>query len=1175
LRLTHLKLAGFKSFVDPTTLHIHGQRVGVVGPNGCGKSNVMESVRWVLGESSAKEMRGDSMDAVIFNGSGNRKPISRASVELIFDNNLGGATGEWSQYAEISVKRIIERDKGSTYYINNTVVRRRDVADLFLGTGLGGRAYAIIGQNTINRIVEAKPEELRIFLEEAAGISKYKERRRETELRLRDTRENLTRVEDILRELDKQIVRLQSQAVVAEQYHALQAALNIAKGQVWLLKKRDASAQWEKNQRSVERLKNELEAQMASLRSNESALEVARQQNFNATEAMNQAQASYYEVNAEVSNLENQVKNTADARERMQLQLQQLNAHIEKNIAQYSSFENALLTAKAELLAVNNVFEASEQAIKVAKETLPALSQQFQSALTDLNANLSALQNAEQRLRLEQANIGHITRTTAETNDQLQGLRQGLSDLQITSDDVLQENQTQLSAAEAELSTLEKIATNALQKEHTLALDLKARRDLHTTKQRELSLLEAEIGSLVKIQLTMKNDNNEDTLNTWLKTRDLENNARIWQGISIKKGWETALEAALGARLNAVTTTNLNVKSRSPSALTLAVNTTSSANVEPNKDSLYSLIEKIDVGQQAVLQDWLAGAKFIEDGMDASISSQKLASGEYLVNRQGDIFTKYSVSYFGAQSLLHGVFERQAQLETLQTQLPALQQGLAEVHEQVSQLELSLQALRDEQLQRNQQVRVATQETHQLNLSLQQHKQMQLNALQRQKNLQHDYALAEEKINKLKAETAQKEQLISEITLNLVQLKSTAIAAEEAKKIAETSFNEARNQLQMMEHTHQEKSFNIKLINNNINELNNKVNKLLEENTSLKFRSNELETTLAATTMETLKVNLEIALNNKQQREQVLAAARNTMSECEQALLQHERSRMQNEQLLHPLRDKLEAARLSDQEARLHFEQCQIELAASNLSEAQLAEHLEAQIVNNVELRAVDLENKRDKLTQNIEALGAVNLAAIQELETEQTRKQYLDSQCKDLHEASETLEEAIRKIDKETRGRLQATFDEANRHFGELFSTLFGGGQARLELLGEEILDTGMQVFAQPPGKKNSTIHLLSGGEKALTALALVFALFRLNPAPFCLMDEVDAPLDDSNTERFCAMVKKMSEKTQFLYVSHNKITMEMAQQLIGVTMQESGVSRIVDVDMEAAVRMIDEFPT
>ncbi|HYN53108.1 MAG TPA: AAA family ATPase, partial [Methylotenera sp.] len=344
MRLTHLKLAGFKSFVDPTTLHIHGQRVGVVGPNGCGKSNVMESVRWVLGESSAKEMRGDSMDAVIFNGSGNRKPISRASVELVFDNSLGGAAGEWSQYAEISVKRVIERDKGSTYYINNSVVRRRDVADLFLGTGLGGRAYAIIGQNTISRIVEAKPEELRIFLEEAAGISKYKERRRETELRLRDTRENLTRVEDILRELDKQIARLQSQAVVAGQYHQLQAALNMTKGQVWLLKKRDASARWESAQRVVDKLVNELEAQMASLRHSESALETARQQNFVATEAVNKAQASYYEANAEVSNLENQVKNTTDARERMQLQLQQLTVQLDKNISQQNNHANALLT---------------------------------------------------------------------------------------------------------------------------------------------------------------------------------------------------------------------------------------------------------------------------------------------------------------------------------------------------------------------------------------------------------------------------------------------------------------------------------------------------------------------------------------------------------------------------------------------------------------------------------------------------------------------------------------------------------------------------------------------------------------------------------------------------------------------------------------------------------------
>ena len=1174
MRLTHLKLAGFKSFVDPTTLHIHGQRVGVVGPNGCGKSNVMESVRWVLGESSAKEMRGDSMDAVIFNGSGNRKPISRASVELIFDNSLGGASGEWSQYAEISVKRVIERDKGSTYHINNTVVRRRDVADLFLGTGLGGRAYAIIGQNTINRIVEAKPEELRIFLEEAAGISKYKERRRETELRLRDTRENLTRVDDILRELDKQIARLQSQAVVAEQYHGLQTILNITKGQVWLLKKRDASAYWERAQRQVEKLVNELEAQMANLRSNESALELARQQNFTATETVNLAQAGYYEANAEVSNLENQVKNTSEARERMQLQLQQLLAQLDKNTLQRSDFEKALLAAQAELQVANTDFTASEEANKVAREAIPLLSQQFQSALAAFNTSQSILLNAEQRLRLEQANIGHITRTATETNEHLQRLQQSLSSTQSTPDDALEEKQVQLLAIEAQIAYLETHAAEKLQKEQSLIHALKTNRDLYLARQRELNVLEAEISSLEKIQQTMKNGNNETALTAWLKEIGLENGVRIWQSLSIKKGWESALEAALGARLNAITLHELKTSGRPPGALTLALDSVALKDTHDSgsKTALYSLLEKIDPKQQAVLQDWLAGAYLLEDGVEAIAASQKLNKGEYLVNKQGDIYTKHSVTYFAAQSLLHGVLERQVQLDSLQKQLPDLQLNLTEAHQQVSQLELDLQGLRAEQHTHNIQLKTATQQAHQLNLALQQLKQAQHNTLQRQKTLQADSALANEKLLKINDEITLKETLVAEISQNLAQLKDDMRVAEVAKQKAELVFNEARNQLQAMERVHQEKSFNIKLNNNKINELNIKINNLLEDSASLKLRSDDVDTTLAATKMETLKTNLEAALNNKQAREQSLALARNNMSEAELALQQQERTRMQNEQLLHPLRDKLEASRLAEQEARLHFEQCQAELTASGLSEVQLTQHLETLEGSERKLKVIDLESKRDQLIVDIETLGAVNLAAIQELETEQTRKQYLDSQSADLKEASDTLEEAIRKIDKETRGRLQATFDEANRHFNELFMTLFGGGQARLELLGEEILDTGMQVFAQPPGKKNSTIHLLSGGEKALTALALVFALFRLNPAPFCLMDEVDAPLDDSNTERFCAMVKKMSEKTQFLYVSHNKITMEMAQQLIGVTMQESGVSRIVDVDMEAAVRMMDE---
>lgn len=1180
MRLTHLKLSGFKSFVDPTTLHIHGQRVGVVGPNGCGKSNVMESVRWVMGESSAKEMRADAMDAVIFNGSGNRKPISRASVELVFDNSSGGASGEWSQYAEISVKRVIERDKGSTYYINNTVVRRRDVADLFLGTGLGGRAYAIIGQNTISRIVEARPEEMRIFLEEAAGVSKYKERRKETEQRLRDTRENLLRVEDILRELDTQIIRLQSQAAVAAQYNQMQEALNITKAQIWLLKKRDASTQWEKSQRMVEGLVNALEAQMAGLRNSESTLETLRQQHVASSEAVNTAQAAYYEANAEVSNLENQVKNTADARERLQLQLQQLLTQLEKNTNQRHQVEEARKLAQAALIQANADFISAEDAVKAASNDVPLKLQEYQVALSAFNASQSAWLNAEQRLRLEQANMTHLSRSVTETSEQLKRLQQNYESLQIPADSLIVEKQSQLSALELEIAELEQKNANAVQQEQALHLDIKTSRDEAHHHQRALHVLEAEINSLAKLQQSMRQVDSASALGAWLSSVGLNDklneNLRIWQAVRIVSGWETAFEAFLGAKLNAIACDQsflaANLANRAPVAMTLAV-TADAAPARTEAASsfadMYSLVEYVAPAFQAVLQDWLAGVYILDGDADIAQATRSLNQGECLVNQHGDIYTRQSVTYFGEQSLLHGVLERQARLTNLQTQLPEVQAQLALKTGQVSLLESNLQQLRAMQHTHQQHLKQVIQQAHQLNLHLQQIKQQQSNAIQRQKMLQADCNVAEHKLKKLQIESTQKQLVLSEISDSLASLQHEKQSMESKKQSAESVLNKTRAQLQEVERSHQEKGFDVKLINNNINDLNSKLESLLEEESSLKLRCADAEGTLASTKMETLKANLEAALNTKQQREASLASARSTMSESESVLQQQERLRLQLEQQLHPLRDQLEAGRLSEQESRIYFEQCQTELVASNIEEALLDSHLKQNASPEVKVR--DLERNKIKLETEIEALGAVNLAAIEELASEQTRKHYIDSQCRDLNEASKTLEDAISKIDRETRSRLQHTYDEANKHFNELFTTLFGGGQARLELLGDEILDTGIQVFAQPPGKKNSTIHLLSGGEKALTALALVFALFRLNPAPFCLMDEVDAPLDDSNTERFCAMVKKMSERTQFLYVSHNKITMEMAQQLIGVTMQESGVSRIVDVDMEAAVKMVE----
>ncbi len=1132
----------------------------------------MESVRWVLGESSAKEMRGDSMDAVIFNGSATRKPISRASVELIFDNSLGGAAGEWSQYAEISVKRVIERDKGSAYYINNALVRRRDVADLFLGTGLGGRAYAIIGQNTINRIVEAKPEELRIFLEEAAGISKYKERRRETELRLRDTRENLLRVEDILQELDKQIARLQSQAVLAEKHQNLHEALKLSSALVWALKKRDASLYWEKAQRQVQQLAQELEAQMAGLRNKERDLEQVRQESFRLAEVVNQAQAAYYQANAELANIENQLKNSKDAKERTQAQLNQLSAQFDKNNGLASQFQVDLASAKAKLLDEQSRVALSEKANQQAAEAVPVLYEQFQAAHNQLDAANANLIELNQRLQSEQNHLAYAKREVSEFQLQLEKVQLAIASIKLSDGSLLQAQQTALAETHANIASLEECVAASLAKENQLIDQVKILNESQLFAQRDLSSLDAELKSLEKIQQSLKNANDEEGLNRWLKELDLQDKPRTWQTISVKNGWEIALEAVLGPKLNAILVPKLQTADRPPTSLILAINgAVSSKSVQAeNRITLYSILNNGMPEQDAALQEWLRGFYLLDDGVDAVQARSSLRNGEYLVNKQGDIYSQCSVSYFAKQSVLHGVLERQAQMQSLQQKRPLAQVALTEAEQALGQVELELQSVKVLQRSQAQEFKQAIEQAHQLNLAIQQQQQALLTMQQKRNDLQAERVKLVDKLSVLSVEMASKERLLHTESSNLALRQQAKYEAESLKQKTELSFNQARDKMHLLEKTHQELNFSLRIISNEINALEIKLNVMLDENSNIKSNQESLLATLAEIEVDGLKLSLQAALEKKQNQERALVEARNAMNASEAQLQHHERERMHNEQSLHPLRDKLEAGRLNEQEARLSFEQCQAELNASGVPEQQLNDRLDAAQASKATMKVVDLERNCAQTQAEIEALGAVNLAAMQELESEQTRRLYLASQSADLKEAIDTLEDAIRRIDKDTRSRLQDTFDLANQHFNELFVTLFGGGHAGLALLGDEILDTGLQVFAQPPGKKNSTIHLLSGGEKALTALALVFALFRLNPAPFCLMDEVDAPLDDSNTERFCEMVKKMSEKTQFLYVSHNKITMEMAQQLIGVTMQESGVSRIVEVDMDAAVQMM-----
>ncbi|OIQ82426.1 chromosome partition protein Smc [mine drainage metagenome] len=1163
MRLTHLKLAGFKSFVDPTTLHIHGQRVGVVGPNGCGKSNVMESIRWVLGESSAREMRGDSMQDVIFNGSGNRKPVSRASVELLFDNSLGGAAGEWSHYAEISVKRVLARDSGSSYYINNTQVRRRDVADLFLGTGLGGRAYAIIGQNTITRIVEAKPEELRVFLEEAAGISKYKERRRETELRLRDTRENLTRVEDIRRELDKQITRLASQAQVAEQYHQLQQSLGIAQGQFWLLKKRDAAQVWEKSRRQVERLANELEAQLAQVRKTESDLEQLRLQHYAGGEAVQTAQGRYYEANAQVSTLGQNLRHAQENHERLAAQLAQMITEQEQSAGQ--KHEHIRQLAQQQAMHAQALMEMSraQQALDLARATLPGKEQAQRDAQAAFGQIQSAMHQAEQQIQLEHTHLEHARKSLEDINQRQLRLAEDEKKLLLPDVALISAKEAESQRQQAALAALEAELVQLNSAEQAQSEQLKVQQQAVQRHARHITQVEAQFAALQKLQHAL---GHEGRLDAWLERQGIDGKERLWQCIKVEAGFETALEALLGNRLNALMATNRTSSERPPAAVVLCQE---GAGVEgapihaAGWRSLASLVEMKNPRVGGVLADWLAGVWLLPEGADSVAAREQLAANESLVSREGDIFTRHSVALYAPQSGLHGVLERQRELAQIESELPVLkheqQQREALLVDAARQLHgLRRQVSEQQHLQRQQ-----TAAQHALRMELQRLQQQSQHALERQQHLSAEQARLAQQQTAAQEQLREREKKILALQESTASQRQQREEAGQLRQQTENALRQARDGLLEAERSTQQKIFEEKILLNGINELNSKIKALDDMSGVLETRLVEIRAQLDLTLNPALKSELEHALEFQRQAEQALADARNVQAGVEQTLHDMERSRLQAEQQLHPLRDKLEQSRLHEQQARLHFEYCTEQLEAAGFAEGVLESDLDKAE------KALDVELRVQALEVQIAELGAVNLAAIAELLTERERKTYLDSQSLDLEQAINTLEEAIHRIDKETRSRLQHTYDEANRHFSELFQTLFGGGQAQLQLLGDEILDTGVQVFAQPPGKKNSTIHLLSGGEKALTAMALVFALFRLNPAPFCLMDEVDAPLDDSNTERFCALVRKMSERTQFMFVSHNKITMEMAQQLIGVTMQESGVSRIVEVDMEAALRM------
>jgi len=1168
VRLSSIKLSGFKSFVDPTNFQVPGQLVGVVGPNGCGKSNIIDAVRWVLGESKASELRGESMQDVIFNGSTHRKPAGRSSVELVFDNNAGKAAGQWGQYAEIAVKRTLTRDGTSTYYINGQPVRRRDIQDIFLGTGLGPRAYAIIGQGMISRIIESRPEELRVFLEEAAGVSKYKERRRETENRLSDTRENLLRVEDILRELNANLEKLEAQAAVARRFQQMQSDQEEKQKLLWLLRKNDANAEQVRFFREIEDAQTGLEAQTAQLRGVELDLEHLRQAHFAAGDRLHTAQGALYSVNAEIGSLEAQIKFVVESRTRLQNQIATLSAQRDGWSTQAEEHREGQEEAEMQLEELAARAEGAQIAVEVHGERLPELEAAWRAGQDAANAARARIMAVQQRIELAAAhgrNAGGILANLVVRRERLQQERNTLN---LPDSATLDNLRLQLEEKQLALEEQTQALDDATSRQDTVEAE---RRQANGDVQRESAAntqLEARLAALRQMQDRVQT---KGKVQPWLQKHALADLPRLWQQLDVESGWETALEAVLRERAGALDVSNLDATKAffndpPPARLALyapqpgAAREQAPAGLTP----FASLLRINDAGVRGVLDDWLHGVYIAQDASEAFDARARLPHGASFVTRQGHVITRSSVRFHAPDAEQDGMLARQHEIDNTDKQVRAQALLANEARERAARADAAVLDLARRVQDARARVATLQREVHALQIEVLKQSEIEARFNQRSGQIAADLTeIAAQEAEQRQAQ-AEAEQNFEELKMQLAELQDASEDDQAAFQDQEQALARAREHLRDLERGAQEAQFAERAQRSRIDELRRTIATAATQAEQVGASLAQARLELAALESGSAHEGLQVLLDQRTTQEAVLSSARHELDQVAQQLRTAEESRMQTERSLQPQRDRITELQLKEQAARLNQEQFAEALAATGADEAELQAKLAP------DLKPQYLQGEVTRLTNAIAGLGAVNLAAVDELAQASERKHFLDSQNADLSEAIATLEDAIGRIDRETRDLLQDTFDRVNGHFSELFPILFGGGNARLVMTGDEILDAGVQVMAQPPGKKNATIHLLSGGEKALTATALVFSMFRLNPAPFCLLDEVDAPLDDANTERFCRMVKRMSEHTQFLFISHNKIAMEMASQLIGVTMQEQGVSRIVAVDMEAAADLV-----
>jgi len=1164
MRLNKIKLAGFKSFVDPTAVNFPSNLIGVVGPNGCGKSNIIDAVRWVMGEISAKHLRGDSMADVVFNGSSSRKPVGTASVELVFDNSDGQLAGQYAGYAEVSLKRVVSRDGTSAYFLNGARCRRKDITQLFLGTGLGSRSYAIIEQGMISRVIEARPEELRGFIEEAAGISKYKERRRETENRISHTKENLERLSDVREEVDKQLGRLQRQAATARRYQNLKQEERKLTAELLALRLRAIEQDSQSKEGILRERDTAMQALIADLRAIEASIESAREDFTEKSEALNEVQGRYYQIGAEISRTEQSIQHGRELRQRQRQDLEQAeqgateaNLHLTRDQSQTDELRRELEQLEPGLSAARERERASAAALAQAEESM----QEWQERWEEHNRDSQA---ASEKTQVERARIEQLEHQLTRLAAQRERLQTELSQLTTAEVDAriatVQAEQDQIRAQSEQAANQLREAADEVQRlrereRELVAADDRSRQQLQDAQGRLMSLQALQQAALGLAQ---------GRVTEWLSSNSLAERPRLAQQLVVEPGWERAVETVLGSYLEAVSVDTIDaIANRLESLQVGAVSFFSAGGASAQKVDGGRLLARVQ--GPAAISALLTGIIAVDTLSEALDKRRTLLSGESVITRDGVWIGREWLRVSRDKDVHAGVIGREKEMRSLrdvvadaERERNAAQTELTESRTQLAEHERRRDALQEEV---NRLHRVAGDSN------------AQMSAL-RSKSEQ-----TAERVTRIGAETEELERdhrsragALSEARARLEEgieamagFETARVDLEQEREELRQNLSFKRSQSQTDRDGAQEVAIKVESKRSALQSISAGLERLRHQLAQLQQRRDELTRQLAEgdAPLQALAVTLEEFLQKRVQVEQELAGARTAVESAEGRMRTLDQGRVDAEAAVDVARAGLEDVRMAAQELKVRRETLLEQFKATQFELATVYQEMPP------EADVATWETNLAEVAGKIERLGQVNLAAIDEFKDQSERKEYLDRQFKDLTDALETLEAAIRKIDRETRARFQDTFDRINAGLKERFPRLFGGGHAYLELTGEDILNAGVSIMARPPGKRNSTINQLSGGEKALTAVALVFSIFELNPAPFCLLDEVDAPLDDNNVGRFCDTVKDMSSRVQFIFITHNKTTMELASQLIGVTMNEPGVSRLVAVDVDEAVRM------